>query len=59
MSQFDLILKNGTVFLPTGRTVTNVGVKDGKILKIGNCDIGAEIIDCANLFIFPLSLIHI
>ena len=53
MSQFDLILKNGTVFLPTGRTVTNVGIKNGKIQQIGNCEIAAEIIDCSNLFIFP------
>ena len=53
MSQFDLILKNGTVFLPSGRTITNIGIKDGKILQIGDCESGAEIIDCTNLYVFP------
>ena len=35
MSSLDLILKNGTVFLPQGRTTTDIGVKDGKITQIG------------------------
>ena len=35
MSKLDLILKNGIVFLPQGRTATDVGVKDGKIVEIG------------------------
>ena len=31
MSNLDLVLKGGTVFLPDGRTTTDIGIKDGKI----------------------------
>ena len=53
MESFDKILKNGTVFLPTGRLNTDVGIKDEKIAYIGSCNHASEIIDCTNLFIFP------
>jgi dihydroorotase len=53
MESFDKILKNGTVFLPTGRVNTDVGIKDEKIAYIGSCEHASEIIDCTNLFIFP------
>ena len=53
MSHHDLILKGGTVFLPEGRTITDIGVNDGKITKIGSCTTADETIDCSNLFIFP------
>ena len=51
MSKLDLILKNGIVFLPQGRTTTDVGIKDGKITEIGNCGDANKVIDCSNLFI--------
>mgnify|MGYP005664906845 FL=1 len=38
MSNLDLVLKGGTVFLPDGRTTTDIGIKDGKISTIGACD---------------------
>lgn len=53
MSSFDLILKNGTVFTPEATEVTDVAVKDGKIVDFGSFDNAAEIIDCTNLFVFP------
>lgn len=53
MSNLDLILKNGIVFLPQGRTSIDVGIKDGKIVEIGNCVDANKTIDCTNLFIFP------
>ena len=28
MSEFDLVLKNGTVFLPSGRENTDIGIKE-------------------------------
>ena len=31
MSEFDLVLKNGTVFLPSGRENTDIGIKKDKI----------------------------
>ena len=53
MSSFDLILKNGTVFTPEATEVTDIAVKDGKIVNFGSFDNAAEIIDCTNLFVFP------
>ena len=53
MSKLDLILKNGIVFLPQGRSSIDVGIKDGKIVEIGNCVDADKTIDCTNLFIFP------
>ena len=53
MSKLDLILKNGIVFLPQGRSSIDVGIKDGKIVEIGNCVDANKTIDCTNLFIFP------
>ena len=53
MSDLDLLLKGGTVFLPNGRTNTDIGVKNGKIVKIGQCSTAETIVDCSNLFIFP------
>ena len=50
---YDLVLKNGTVFLPEGRSKVNLGISDGKILGIGSFVDGNEVIDCQNLFIFP------
>ena len=53
MSNLDLVLKNGIVFLPQGRTSADVGIKNGKITEIGNCGDANKVIDCTNLFIFP------
>ena len=53
MSNLDLVLKGGTVFLPDGRTTTDIGIKDGKISTIGTCDNAENVVDCSNLFIFP------
>ena len=53
MSNLDLVLKGGTVFLPNGRTTTDIGIKDGKISIIGTCDNAEKVVDCSNLFIFP------
>ena len=53
MSSFDLILKNGTVFTPEATEITDIAVKDGKIVDCGSFDNAEEIIDCTNLFVFP------
>ncbi len=53
MSSFDLILKNGTVFIPESTEITDIAVKDGKIVDFGSFDNAEEIIDCTNLFVFP------
>ena len=56
MSDLDLILKGGTVFLSNGRANTDIGVKNGKIVNIGPCSSAETIVDCSNLFIFPFLL---
>ena len=53
MSSFDLILKNGTVFTPEATEITDIAIKDGKIVDCGSFDNAEEIIDCTNLFVFP------
>jgi dihydroorotase len=53
MSSFDLILKNGTVFTPEATEITDIAVKDRKIVDFGSFDKAKEIIDCTNLFVFP------
>ena len=53
MSELDLILRGGTVFLSNGRANTDIGVKNGKIVNIGPCSSAETIVDCSNLFIFP------
>ena len=53
MSDLDLILKGGTVFLPDGRTNIDIGIKNGKIAKLESCASARKTIDCSNLFIFP------
>lgn len=53
MSSFDLILKNGTVFTPEATEITDIAVKDGKIVDFGSFNNAEKIIDCTNLFVFP------
>ena len=50
---YDLILKNGTVFFPDKREITDIAVKNQKIVGFGSFDSADQIIDCKNLFIFP------
>ena len=35
MASYDLLLKNGTVWTPGGPVEASVGVRDGKIISIG------------------------
>ena len=53
MSEFDLVLKNGTVFLPSGRENTDIGIKEDKIVFIGDIGDSNNSLDCTDLFIFP------
>jgi dihydroorotase len=51
---FDLIVKNGTVYLPGGPVAADIGVTGGKIVAIGalSGDAG-EVIDCTGLHVLP------
>ena len=52
---FDLVLRGGTLVLPWGETVSDVGVRAGRIAAIG--DLGraeaTEVIDCRGLHVLP------
>lgn len=54
-STFDLILKNGTLANHDGIGQRDVGVKDGRIVGIGDFgkDSAGEVIDCTGLHILP------
>ncbi len=53
MPGYDLILKNGTVWTPSGPVEADVGVRNGRIAAIGATGDAAEVIDCAGLTVLP------
>jgi dihydroorotase len=53
MPTYDLLLTNGTVWTPGGPAETCVGVRDGKIVSIGEPGDAGETIDCAGLTVLP------
>jgi len=50
---YDLILKNGTVWTPSGPVETSVGVRDGVIVELGATGDAGETIDCTGLTVLP------
>ena len=50
---YDLILKNGTVWTPSGPVETSVGVRDGVIVGLGVTGDAGETIDCTGLTVLP------
>lgn len=50
---YDLVIKNGLVILPSGETETDVAVKDGKIAAIGKDLLGEKEIDATGLVVSP------
>ncbi|MCB9978738.1 MAG: dihydroorotase [Rhodospirillales bacterium] len=52
---FDLVLRNGTVVLPSGVHRADIGVRDGKTAGIGvfGSQTSGETIDCTGLHILP------
>jgi dihydroorotase len=53
MATFDLKLTGGTVHLPGGPVLADIGVRDGRISAIGGVGDAGETIDCAGLDILP------
>ncbi len=53
--KFDLLIKGGEVFTPSGLEQTNVGIKDGRIAALGapNAADAAEVLDAAGLTVLP------
>ena len=53
-TSFDLILRGGTVVSPGKRAEADIGVRDGTILRIGDCaEAGGEVLDARGLHILP------
>jgi dihydroorotase len=50
---YDLILKNGTVWTPSGPVETSVGVRNGAIVELGVSGDAGEVIDCTGLTVLP------
>jgi dihydroorotase len=50
---YDLILRNGMVWTPSGPIEANVGVRDGAIAGIGVSGDAGETIDCTGLDVLP------
>ncbi len=52
---FDLILRGGRVFTPGGLLDTDIGVRDGRIVRIGSiaAEQGGEVFDAAGLTVLP------
>ncbi|MGN6121398.1 MAG: dihydroorotase [Sphingomonas oligoaromativorans] len=50
---YDLILKNGTVWTPSGPVETSVGVRGGVIVELGASGDAGETIDCTGLTVMP------
>ena len=55
MSDFDLIIRGGSVVRPDGVAKLDIGVKDGQITALGNAVFGSTVsdLDATNYFIFP------
>jgi dihydroorotase len=55
LNKYDLILKDGTVILPSQTTNVDIGIKNGKITHIGSIkpEQSKETIDCKNLHVLP------
>lgn len=52
---FDLIIRNGAVFTPSGLAETDIGVRDGRIAAFGvpSGTDAAEVVDAAGLHVLP------
>lgn len=52
---FDLILRGGSIVLPWGEAVTDLGVQDGRIASLGTAaaDTADTVLDCTHLHVLP------
>ena len=51
--RFDLVVRNGTVVTPGRQEVADLGVRDGRIARIGGAMTGAEELDARGLLVLP------
>ncbi len=50
---FDLVVRNGTVITPGHREIADVGVRDGRIARIGGVMAGQDELDADGLLVLP------
>ncbi len=52
---YDLIIKQGTLVSHAGRRVTDIGIRDGRIIKLGDLSSasGGEVVDAKGLHVLP------
>jgi dihydropyrimidinase len=53
MTQFDLVIANGTVVTGGVESVTDVGIRDGRIVQLGGGLAGEETIDASGRYVLP------
>src|SRR3569833_2560096 len=53
MAALDLIVSGGTVVSPEGRRRADIGVRDGRIVAIGNLDAPVTTVAAGGLLIMP------
>ena len=54
MSEFDLVIRNGTVVTAADTIKCDIGIKDGKILALAEClTDGNEIVDADGMYVLP------
>ena len=53
MPHFDLLIRNGTVVLPWGEAVTDIGVREGRVAALGIPGTADETVDAAGLHVLP------
>ena len=54
MSEFDLIIRNGTVVTASDTISCDIGIKDGKIVTLAqNLTDGEEVVDASGKFVLP------
>jgi dihydropyrimidinase len=51
--ELDLVVKGGTVVTSGSRFAADVGIRDGKIVRLGDGLEGAELVDAANMLVLP------
>jgi len=50
---FDLVVRNGTVITPGHREIADVGVRDGRVARIGGVMAGQDELDADGLLVLP------
>lgn len=53
MTPFDVVIRGGTVVTAGDRTRCDVGIRDGKVVALGECLVGERMIDATGRLVLP------